>query len=326
MSETEVSTESQSVDMDDLDAFANDFFGEKPEAVTDAKPEADKDADTEGDSTTDAQKKTDVDPNEDPDAEFVEAPPKKKTVQDRIDELVRQREDQKRDAAREVAELRKEFEAQLAALKPQTAQSKTAEPTPEALNEDGSPKYALGEFDPMYIRDLTRFTLEQERNQANVRAEEQRRNQEQEAQSTALQSSWNEKLEAATVTYPDLREKGQVLLDGFQNLDPGYAGYLATVLMSMDFGPDVLNYLSDNPAEATKIVNSGATKATIALGRIESKFVEAEALKAVAKPKVSKAPPPPAATARGTGGGAKTVEPDTDNLDDFSAMFFAKKR
>lgn len=326
MSETEVSTESQSVDTDDLDAFATDFFGENKVDDQAAKPDqANPDAPTQKDPDTDAQK-TDPDPNEDPDAEFVEAPPKKKTVQDRIDELVRQREDQKREAAREVADLRKEFEAQLAALKPQPVQSKDSEPTPEALNEDGTPKYALGEFDPLYIRDLTRFTLEQERNQANIRAEEQRRNQEQATQAAALQTSWNEKLEAATKTYPDLRTKGQTLLDGFGNLDSGYAGYLATVLMSMDFGPDVLNYLSDNPAEATKIVNSGATKATVALGRIEAKFAEADAIKQVAKPKISNAPPPPAATARGTAGGAKVLDADTDNLDDFSDLFFSKKR
>lgn len=329
MSENEANTEVQVDPMDDLDAFAADFFGEKKATDQAAKPDQAEHDDAKDPvaETADSQKPEDADPLDDPDAELPdEAPPKKKTVQDRIDELVKQREDTKRDAAAEIAALRKEFEAKLEALKPTQPVQKTAEPTPDAENADGTPKYALGEFDPAYIRDLTRFTLAAEREQANAQAEEQRQANEQNTRDQALQSNWNEKLTAAVETYPDLKEKGQKLLDGFANLNEGYAGYLATVLMTMDFGPDVLNYLSDNPAEANSIVNSGATKATIALGRIEAKFSEAAALKSVAKPKVSNAPPPPAATARGTAGGSKTIAPDTDNLDDFASIFFEPKR
>ena len=94
----------------------------------------------------------------------------------------------------------------------------------------------------------------------------------------------------------------------------------------MDHGPDVLYYLSNHPEEAHAIVNSGAQKATLALGRIEARFVEAEATKVLAKPKITKAPPPPTATARGTGGGGRSVSPDTDDLDAFASEFFARKR
>jgi hypothetical protein len=333
MSETQVTTETQVVDTDDLDAFASDFFGEKkqaePTAKSEANPEEGVDANQDGEATeaveTEAQE-TENDPNEDPNAEYKEAPPKKKTVQDRIDELVRQREEQKREFQRQLDEQKAEFERQLQAVKPTQPVQKTAEPTPDALDEVGNPKYALGEFDPAYIRDLTRFTLEQERNETNAKAEAQRQQEAETARLAGLQSTWNEKLEASLESYPDLREKGQVLLDGFSNLDPNYAAYLATVLMSMDYGPDVLNYLSDNPTEARTIVNSGAQKATIALGRIEAKFLEAAAQKIVAKPKVSKAPPPPPVQARGTAGGSKIIPPDTDNLDDFDSIFYLKRK
>lgn len=326
MSETDVqTTEGQVVDTDDLDAFANDFFGEKKQAKPAAKPEAELDDEATG-KVEDTEAQT-PDPNADPDAEFVEAPKKKPTVQDRIDELVRQREDAKREAASELAKVRKEFEDKITALQPKAPVAKASdEPTPDDTNEDGSPKYSLGEFDPQYVRDLTKFAFAQERAKAE---EEAAKSSQQIAENQArevLTTEWNGKVEVAKTTYPDFTEKAQTLLNGFNSLDTGYAGYLSTVLMSMDHGTDVLYYLSNNPEEATKIVNSGAQKATLALGRIEAKFYEADQQKQAAKPKVSKAPVPPAVQARGTNGAFVAVAPDTDDLDAFSDAFFKEAK
>ena len=49
MSETEVATEHQEVDTDNLDAFADDFFGQKPgkEAPKTKEPEAAQEGDAE---------------------------------------------------------------------------------------------------------------------------------------------------------------------------------------------------------------------------------------------------------------------------------------
>jgi hypothetical protein len=325
MSGVEVSTEGQIEISDDLDAFANDFFGEKPNASPPAKVEAEQD-DEHDDGAAAADAPETNEPDEDLTAEYVEPTPKKKTVQDRIDEVVRQREDTKRELERKLQEQRVEFEAKLAALAPTKAPTADAEPNPEALNEDGSPKYTLGEFDPAFIRDLTRHTLNTERAQAAQRSEQERQIEENRVRAEALQSSWNTKLEAAKQTYPDLQEKAQPLLDSFGGLNQDYAGYLATVLQSMDHGPDVLYYLSTNPDEARAIVNSGAQKATLALGRIEAKFIEDAAQKTLAKPRVSKAPPPPTASARGTGGGGNSIAPDTDDLDAFASVFFAPNK
>ncbi len=329
MSETEVTTEGQVVDTDNLDAFSADFFGRKeakPEATT---PEAEQEETTEQEVEDPKAQDTEVDPNEDAEAEFKEAPPKKKTVQDRIDELVKQREDAKREGDVKLEALRKEFQEQLAKLQPkQTDQElKATEPQPGDLKEDGTPKYDLGEFDPQYIRDLTRHTLEQERAQAAIKADEDQRVKDQQRQGQELQTSWNEKVETAKVEYPDFEEKGAQLLNGFGNLDQNYATYLSTLLMSMDKGTDVLYYLSSNPEEAVKIVNSGAQRATLALGRIEAKFLEADAEKQLAKPKMSKAPAPAPANvrARGTNGAFVAVAPDTDDLDAFSSEFFKRK-
>lgn len=327
MSETQVTTESQVVDTDNLDTFAQEFFGEKTKAPSAAKPEEVEQDDVDA-GEVDTQSQTDeTDPNAEPEAEYKEAPPKKKTVQDRIDELVKQREDIKRESAAELDKVRKEFEDKLAALKPNVpATPKSAEPTPDDLNEDGSPKYGLGEFDPQYVRDLTKFAFAQERETAAAEAQRTARAQQETEARTTLTTEWNGKVEAAKQTYPDFQEKASTMLNGLGGLPDDYAGYLSTVLMSMDHGTDVLYYLSNNPEEAVKIVNSGAQKATLALGRIEAKFYEAAQTKQAAKPKVSNAPPPPSERARGTNGAFVAVAPDTDDLDAFTAEFFRKRK
>lgn len=312
-------------DTDDLDAFTTGFFGQKPAEAKPAPTKADAAQELEAAVEDTAEAQTDEEDEAELEEEVKELP-KKKTVQDRIDEVVRQREDLKREKDRELAELRAEIEKLKTPVQAATPSATEAqEPQPTATDKDGNPVYALGEFDPQYIRDLTRFTLQQEGAKVDAeRAEAQRQSAVQQEQQ-ALQTSWNGKLEEATKEYPDLVEKGQALLSNFNNLHPTYAGYLSTLLMQMDKGPDVLYYLSNHPSEAQSIVNSGAQKATLALGRIEAKFIEADAQKTLAKPKVSKAPAPPAERARGTNGAFISVAGDTENLDEFSEAFFGKK-
>ena len=255
MSDTE-NTEVQVVDMDDLDAFSNDFFGQKDTTPTPTKVE-EPEQDTEHDESTEVveDQKTDVDPeDEDPEAEYVEPPPKKKTVQDRIDELVKQREDAKREAAAELQKLREEFEQYKNGVTKPAAATKPVsdEPQPDDVKEDGSPKYELGEFDPQYIRDLTRHTLQQERIRVQTEEVEAQRTRELSQAQAELQTSWNAKIETSKELYPDLVEKGTALLNNFNDLPQEYAGYLSSVLMSMDKGPDVLYYLSNHPDEANR--------------------------------------------------------------------------
>ena len=315
MSETEVTTEGQVIDDDDLDVFATDFFGQKKVEATPTKVEAAQETSEEAESQTDEEGEAEL-------QEEVKELPKKKTVQDRIDEVVKQREELRRESERQLSEMRAEIEKLKNPVQVQQPAQQVAEPKSDAMDKDGNPIYALGEFDPQYIRDLTRHTLQQERErmQAEMAQAQQQTALQQEQQ--ALTSSWNTKMTEATKEYPDFVEKGQVLLNNYNNLEPNYAGYLSTVLMSMEKGPDVLYYLSNHPDEAKQIVNSGAQKATLALGRIESRFIKSE--QETAKSKVSKAPVPPprAAQARGTNGAFMAVAPDTDDLDAFAAEFF----
>lgn len=324
MSETEVTTESQVVDTDNLDAFASDFFGQKKEAPTNNTTKVEAEQDEEAatkDKGTEAQNNADLDEAEA--KEEIPETPKRKTVQDRIDEVVRQREELRRESAAELAQLRQELENVKKGLNPVKPIAEATEPQPDTIGEDGEPIYTLGEFDPQYIRDLTRFTLQQERTKVAAETAEAQRQSALQQEQQALRTGWNEKIITASEEYPDFVEKGQVLLNNFNDLPQEYAGYLTNVLMSMEKGPDVLYYLSNHPEEAITIVNSGAQKATLALGRIESRFLQSE--QETPKPKITKAPEPPLARTRGTNGAFVSVAPDTDNLDDFEAAFFAKK-
>ena len=322
MSETEVTTEVQIENSDDLDVFEAGFFGQNKPQVPATKTEQTEQDDVSSDETVATESQTDEEDETELQQEVKEAP-KKKTVQDRIDEVVRQREELRRESERQLAEMRAEIEKlkNPVSVNP-VAQATTAEPTPDALDKDGNPVYALGEFDPQYIRDLTRFTLNEERTKAQVEQAEAQRVTAIQQEQQALTTSWNGKLEEATKEYPDLVEKGQALLANFNNLDQTYASYLSTVIMQMDKGPDVLYYLSNHPDEANEIVNSGAQRATLALGRIEARFLQGE--QTAARPKVSKAPPPPPsrAQARGTNGAFIAVAGDTDDLDAFETEFF----
>ncbi len=321
MSETEVTTEAQVEVIDDLDAFTKDFFGQKSgddkATATTVAAEQEATEDTEA-QVNDAEDEAEA-------QEEIPDKPKRKTVQDRIDEVVRQREELKRESATQIEALRKELED---FKKSQTkgnitVSTETLEPQPDSLDANGDPTYALGEFDPQYIRDLTRFTLVQERAKVDAeRAEAQRQSAAQQEQQT-LQTSWNEKVTVAGQAYPDFQERGQELLNNFNNLEPSYAGYLTNVLMSMEKGPDVLYYLSNHPEEAIAIVNSGARNATLALGQIQSRFIPSE--QTAAKPKITQAPVPPSVRARGTNGAFVSVAPDTDDLKAFETEFFRKK-
>ena len=195
-------------------------------------------------------------------------------------------------------------------------------------NEDGTDKYPLGMFDEAYQDD--RFNYMKEKFIAEQREALEREAQEAETRRAqeALTNSWNEKLDPARERYPDFNEKGENLLETFADLDPAYGEYLTAMIMSMDYGPDVLYFLSNNIDEAERIVKLGPQGATIALGRIEARFDRASdedgERETKPRPKVSKASPPPPRN-RGSNAALPEVTDDTDDLDAFSAKLFKKR-
>lgn len=333
----EDNTPDVSVEDVSLDDFAAELFGQskaqpEPASLEESKeePAAQDDAQEDEDNTQvgeEVDAPADEDDTEEETAETpeVEAKPKKNRFQERIDELTSKAREAEREAAalkERLAKLEKTAEPEPKAQ----VEVVTEGPSPDDKNEDGTDKYPLGEFDPKFAADVVRHTLKVEREALIAQEKEDQTRLEREQEAAVLQASWNEKLEPAKERYPDFIEKGQNLGATFDSIDGSYADYLTTTIMSMDYGPDVLYYLANNLDEATKIVQAGATKATIALGRLESKFAEADQAKQMARPKVSKAPTPPAHVNKGSAAAKAAVDPNTDDLDEFSRALFNKKR
>ena len=306
----------------DLDQFSSDFFGEKKEEAAPAKAAADEVK--EDDAKENTHVEADALAEEAPKEEGQDEPdpkPKRNRSQERIEDLnakYRQEQREKEDLQRQLDELKSGQ---------QNKESKTPTPvvtdgpTPEDVTEDGTEKYPLGEFDPNYIRDLTRFTIQQERAEDRKAAEVEAQKSKVEQAQTALVTEWNTKIPLAQEKYEDFMDKAQDFVEEFDYLEPAYSDYLTDTIMGMEFGTDVLYYLANNPEEAHKIVEGGVRKATIALGRLESQF----ASKQEPEPRlVSNAPPPPPAN-KGLATARTAVAPDTDNLADFEKVFFKKR-
>lgn len=325
---------------DDLDAFSNEFFGTTPASEEVAEEHNEEEADEVNPSPTDGEEEPEtgdeddaldedeqIEDDEEDDASLFKVKGKK-SARERINELTAKARQAERDLA-EVRRLLEERDSKQEVEKPQ-AQSKPAPmaadaPDPDAESEDGTPKYPLGEFDPMYIRDLTKFTIAQEREADKAaRAEEAEREQLQEAEQE-LVSHWTSKVGEAMEELPDLETKVGSLEQHFLTMDPDYGKYIAATIMSMDYGPHVLDYLADHLDEAQRIADSGPTQATLALARIEARIAvrkeQGNKVDKIVRPTSAPTPPP-----RNKGMAGKTrVAPDTDDLEAFERSFFSKR-
>jgi hypothetical protein len=312
---------------DNLDDFSALFSG-KANPLTEAPEDHDEPVD-EVDALDSDEPVDDLPVDDLPEPDAEPAPkPKKKTAQERIDELTAARRAAEREQETErnarialenklrelEARIPKEPEAPVAPVK------KAEAPDPSSANEDGTAKYPLGEFDPAYIRDLTKYTIAEE--SANARAQEEAHKVEAERQQyvQTLNQNWNQKLVDIETTLPDFREKGQNLIGTFSGIDPQYGEFLSTTIMQMENGPEVLYHLANHIDEAQKIVAAGPVGAALALGRLEAKFVKS----APTEPRVSQAPRPAPSSNKGVSAGG-SVRADTDDLDAFSEAFFSPK-
>ncbi len=338
------------VDTENLDKFEETFFQKdvpaKPERITEEKapenkpevPEEIEDDPLATEDDTDAPAETgDDEPEEEEDNDDEgetpeEAPPPKKgkkSFQERINELTAKAREAERRESDTLLRLR-EIEARStpkAEPEPEPAPLRemlpTDAPSPDAVYQDGEPVYALGEFDPAYIRDLTKFTIVYET--GVLRQQEAQQNQENQiaAAQQELTSAWAEKVQTIEQEIPEIRENIANLTETFQNIDPSYGEYLASTIMENEHGPEIMHYLSQNIGEAQAIVASGPRAATLALGRLEARLTKAEEQPEDTRDekRVSNAPPPPNTGARGRG--ARTVvRADTDDLDAFERVFF----
>jgi hypothetical protein len=275
-------------------------------------------------------------PLDTPDASPKEEPveKKKQTLQERIDEITAKRREAERVAEQERSEKLALLE-RIKELEARTTQATTPKETPAAADngppdplaklEDGEDKYPLGEFDPNFIKDLTRYEFQRlmadkqkEEQQAAVQSEEEKARLE-------LVNNWNQKLvEARDTKYPDFEEKAATIQIEFADLDPAYGDYLASTIMSLENGDDVLYYLADNIDEAKAIAKSGGVAATVALGRLSARL---EAPKAPTKPtvKTTKAPEPPPIVNKGAST-SDVIRADTEDLEAFKQLLWPNSK
>lgn len=314
---------------DDLDAFQDLMDGKAKAPEPKVEPEKVVDAPTEDDTPEDdtlETELTDGSEEEEKETPALSGKKNKKTFQERINELTakaREAERREQETLAHLAEIKSRLDNP-PEKKPENTAPETDGPNPDAILEDGSVKYPLGEFDPAYIRDLTKHTIAEEQKLLEAKREQTDAETEKRNVQQALMSEWETKLEAAEEKYEDLRPKAAELEDTFRNLDPAYGEYLVTTIMSLDAGPDVLYYLANNLDEAKAIVASGATKATIALGRLEGRLAKEDEVDEP-RPTPTRAPTPPIVQNKGSSGGRATVRPDTDDLDAFEKAFYSKK-
>lgn len=318
------------VDTDNLNDFELLFNGkaeaapEEKEPVAPVEPEdvPENDDTPEDDSLapSDSEDAVDIPDDDQEESKTLKLKPKKKSAQERIDEVVANWRQTERELEKALAKLEeKERPKEVGKPVETTADIVKGEPTPDDLDENGDVKYPLGDFDPKYIKDLMKFTFEKEANEAKAKQEAEQRRALEEQAKAELRNEWQEKLTEAEKVYPDLQQKGMRLDSVVANLDPSYGEYLAETIMSLDNGPEVLYYLSDNLEEAKRLVASGPLKATVGLGELNAMFKK----KAESPVKVTKAPEPPADRARGTNGRFE-IPDDTDDLEAFAKKFYNK--
>ena len=192
----------------------------------------------------------------------------KPKLQERIDEITRQRHEAQREAAywRGIAE----------AAQPKEAPAEAEEPKPEAFEDYGA-----------YVRALAKFEAK-----ALVKAEleQQRTRQAQEAQAT----TWQQRAEAAKAELPDFE---QVMASSTAPMSQA----MAEAIKGSDIGPKVAYHLAQNPDIATRLSRLDPMAAAREIGRLEASL----SVKTEPTPKrITSAPTPttPIGSGRSTSG------------------------
>lgn len=224
----------------------------------------------------------------------------KKSAQERIRELTRRGKDAEREKdAKEAenAELRARLEALERGERPAaTADDQDAPPDPNAKNEDGSDKYAFGELDTQYVKDLAKHEARQIVREERTRDEQIRQQQAAAAQTEEAEQAWVDQLDTAAKEIPDFLEK---VFDGAKAGAWPLNREVAELIQDSEVGAKIAYHLANNLREA------------VALDRIEDPVERARSfgrleatLQAASKPAPVKAPSadPPATHARGTNG------------------------
>lgn len=225
-----------------------------------------------------------------------DADKQKKSVQQRIDELTRDRRAEQRRNA--------ELERELAELK--AGKKAEPEPTKEDVAPDPS-QYEYGELDPKFMRDSARYEVRQELAEQRKQAAEKAEKAKFDAAMRDRSSKAAALVEEGTAIYKDFR-------DVVDRNDLPVSPELADLVLDSEHKVDLAYHLAKDVALLRAIQSKGPLHMAREVGKLEVRLAaEAEARKAK---KPSKAPDPPRHEVRG-GGGRFSVGGDTN---DFAAF------
>ncbi len=226
---------------------------------------------------------------------------RKNSVQDRIDELTREKKE-----LEELAET--EYEARLQSQRRiSELESQLKSIQPEVKKPEPKPRPDRSKYTDPDQSENDLLAWNRERAIEDFRGEEQKKEQEriqQEANAALVQHT-----EAAKQAFPDFQrvieeaDKTVVIPDRIKPL-------LNAVAVESDYGVHVLYHLAKNPEEAQTIFKMKPAAALLALGRIEQKYMASPPVDEPAKtpkPNVSKAPAP-VVTLNGGGEGAVVTD------------------
>lgn len=249
-------------------------------------------------------KKTPIDSAVDDKKTPIDPPKQKLSAQERIAQLTRKSGDKDRELAAERAE-KAELKARIEALergeRPAAEADGDKAPSPDDKNPDGTEKYAFGELDTQFVKDMAKHEARQIVREERARDEQTRQEQAAREAAEAQQASWADQLETAATTHPDFVEK--VFRGGEAN---AYALNKETFEMAQDstVGAQVLYHLASNPKEALALYNiDDPVERARSFGRLEARFESGAQPPKAANPTTN--PPkadPPAEHARGSNG------------------------
>jgi hypothetical protein len=246
----------------------------------------------------------DTTPADDAGADTVEggegndAPAPKRTAQQRIDDLTREKHEERR--------RNEALEREIETLRPKPAPA--AQPAANADDEPdpADPKYQFGETDPLYIKDLGAHAARTEFNR--LRNEDQ-----QQSAVRSVQQADQDRRAAFAKDHPDFHDKIAT--------DLVCTDVMADALIDSEVGPAVAYHLANNPDEARRIAALGPLAQIRAIGKIEAEVAKAAPAASTTRT-VSDAPPVPP-TIRGAGGKFGT-SPDTEDFAAFERLADSK--
>ncbi len=187
--------------------------------------------------------------------------PKKGGVQKRIGELVREREEAKRET---------EYWRE---------QAMKGQPKAEPIKNDEKPKVDQFQSYEEYLEALADYKAEQKFTERERKREQETQQERATREFNDMRATFAERIEQAAEKYEDFEEVA------FSE-DVPVSEAMATAIMQSDLGPDLLYHLGQNPKEAARIARLPPIAAIRELGKLEAKLSEPPTKRA------SKAPEP----------------------------------